>query len=130
MYLVKLLRNRHKDRCKKCNNYKCNAMRFQRRFKNWTSGDHDIDKFIQDIQLSNHYLHEISNVLEWIPYDRFYDIKYITKIGIYRANWIDRRTAKWDNKNHNWKRYNQNMFVTLKSLNNSSNITLEFMNKV
>jgi hypothetical protein len=29
-------------------------MYFQRNFKNWTSGNNDIDKFIQSIQLLTH----------------------------------------------------------------------------
>src|SRR5437016_1006959 len=29
----------------------CNAKRFQQNFQNWTSGNHDIDKFIQKTQL-------------------------------------------------------------------------------
>ena len=36
--------------------------------------------------------------LEWIPYDRFYDIKYIAKgeFGeVYRANWIDGYISYW-----------------------------------
>ena len=77
-----------KDICEKCNCV-CNTIHFQRNFNNWTSGNNDIDKFIQDTQLSaNRY----NNVLEWIPYDRFYDIEYIAKGGfgkVYRANWID-----------------------------------------
>ena len=35
--------------------YTCYTMRFQQNFKNWTSGDSDIDKFIQDKQLSAHH---------------------------------------------------------------------------
>ena len=72
-------------------------------------------------------------VLDWIPYDRFYDIKYIAKGGfgkVYRANWIDGRIEKWDNKNQNWVRGYPNKFVALKSLNNSKNVTLEYINKV
>jgi hypothetical protein len=71
--------------------------------------------------------------LEWIPYDRFYDIKYIAKGGfgkIFRARWIDGCVDKWDNDNKNWGRKDQNMFVALKSLNNSKNVKLEFMNEV
>ena len=70
---------------------------------------------------------------EWIPYDRFYDIEYIAKGGfgkVYRAIWIDGYIQNWDNKNQNWKRYNSNMSVALKSLNNSKNVTLEFLNEV
>ena len=104
-----------KDICERCNEI-CHAIRFQRNFKNWTSGNNDIDKFIQDAQLSNHYFYY--NTLEWIPYDRFYDIKYIAKGGfgkVYRANWIDGFIRYWDNENQNWKRLESNKFVALKS---------------
>ena len=117
------------DICENCN-YVCNAIYFQRNFSNWTSGNNDIDKFIQDSQLS---AHETSEVLEWIPYSRFYDIKCIAKSGfdkVYKANWIDGCIDKWNN-NQNWKRKGQNMIVILKILNNpTNNVTLEFMNKV
>ena len=36
----------------------------------------------------------------------------------------------WDSENQNWKRKGKHMFVYLKSLDNSENITLEFMNEV
>jgi hypothetical protein len=109
---------------------KCKVKYFQRNFKNWTSGNNTIDKFIQNAQLSSHVGHE---PLEWIPYDRFYDIKYIAKGGfgiVYKANWIDGYVDEWDDERRNWKRKGQNKFVALKSLNNSKNVTLEFMNEV
>ena len=123
--------------CEECNQEntwynwckECNAKHFQQNFENWTSGNVDIDKFIQEAQLSaNNEL----KVLEWIPYDRFYDIEYIAKGGfdkVYRADWIDGPIDYWNDKNKNWKR-NQNELVALKSLNNSKNGTLEFMNEV
>ena len=121
------------DQCKKCN-YTCNAIHFQQNFGNWTSGNEDIDKFIQDTQLSTHSDSEVYNKpLEWIPYERFYDIRYITKRGfgkIYRANWIGGCIYEWDDENQNWKRNKNNMFVALKSLNNSKNVTLKFMSEV
>src|SRR5947207_10338384 len=109
--------------CKECHQEKtglewckaCAAKYFQQNFKNWTSGNVDIDKFIQEVQLSANDYHK---VLEWIPYDRFYDIEYIAKGGfgkVYRANWIDGPTDKWDDKNKNLKRYKQNEIVALKS---------------
>jgi hypothetical protein len=140
--------------CKKCNQpntgdewcRSCNAKRVQENFKNWTSGNDDIDKFIQHTQLS---ATNSGEVLEWIPYDRFYDIKFIAKGGfgnVYKANWIDGRIFYWDNennnwvkkfknmlwnnKNSNWKRYKKNQIVALKSLNNSKNVRLEFINEV
>ncbi|PKB93359.1 hypothetical protein RhiirA5_441500, partial [Rhizophagus irregularis] len=95
--------------CKKCNVY-CAAKLFQPNFKNWTSGNNDIDKFIQDTQLSSHKY--VKNALEWIPYNNFNDIKIYCKRS----------------KNKNWRRKVQNMAVALKSLNNSKNVTLEYMN--
>ena len=49
---------------------------------------------------------------------------------MYRANWIDEHIWYWDNKNQNWIRHKQNMSVALKSLNNSKNVTSEFLNEV
>ncbi|GES85867.1 kinase-like domain-containing protein [Rhizophagus clarus] len=80
-------------------------------------------------QLLSHVGHE---PLEWIPYDRFYDVKYVAKGGfgiVYRANWIDGYVDEWDDENQKWKRKGQNKFVALKSLNNSKNVTSEFMNE-
>ena len=124
--------------CKECNQENtggfwcktCNAKHFQQNFEKWSSGNVDIDKFIQDTQLS---ANKSKKVLEWVPYDRFYDIEYIAKGGfgkVYRAIWIDGLIDYWDIKNQNWKRYNPNKFVALKSLNNSKNVTLEFLNEV
>src|SRR5947207_340840 len=115
-----------KEICEKCNKI-CSAIRFQRNFKNWTSGNNDIDKFIQDTQLSAHDYASVA--LEWIPYDRFHGIIYIAKGGfckVYRANWIDGPIVYWDKY---WKR-RHHKFVALKSLNNSKNVTLEFVNEV
>ncbi|RHZ70123.1 hypothetical protein Glove_275g47 [Diversispora epigaea] len=66
----------------------CNSKRFQNNFNNWTSGNDKIDKFIQDAQLNANYNYE---VIEWIPYDRFKDVKQIGRGGfgtINYARWI------------------------------------------
>ncbi|CAG8792992.1 355_t:CDS:2, partial [Dentiscutata erythropus] len=58
-------------------------------FENWTSGDKKIDKFIQNTQRDSfHY----KNYLEYIPFDRFKDVKYLAKGGfstVYQATWLD-----------------------------------------
>src|ERR1044071_4938795 len=54
----------------------CNAQHFQENFKNWTSNNHDIDKFIQNTQLKAKNEYE---VLEWIEYDKFENVKYLVK---------------------------------------------------
>src|SRR5688500_12801385 len=77
------------DICKECT-YICNAMHFQQNFENWTSGNNFMDKLIQDTQLSAHV--DVREALEWISYDRLYDIKYIVEDEFgktYGANWID-----------------------------------------
>jgi hypothetical protein len=119
------------EKCKKCN-YVCNAIHFQQNFENWTSGDDDIDKFIQNTQLSIHgnNYNSFEQVLEWIPYNRFYNIKYIAEKKVYQANWIDGKISYWNVNYQNWMRENQNMIVILKRLSNPKNITLEFMNEV
>ena len=116
------------DKCEKCNKI-CNAIHFIRNFTNWTSGNNDIDKFIQDAQLSNHNYYEVSKALEWIPFNRFSNVSYNEFSEVYNANWVDGSLQKWDNKNQNWLRSDQNMVITLKSLDYSKDITTEFMNK-
>src|SRR5581483_4790939 len=113
------------NKCKICN-IMCKSIYFQQNFKNWTSSNEYIDKFIQDTQLSTHYWPE--KAVEWISYNRFTGIKLFGEV--YKANWIDGNISFWDNKNQNWIRENQNMFVILKALNNPNDISLEFMKKV
>ncbi|GES73366.1 kinase-like domain-containing protein [Rhizophagus clarus] len=110
----------------------CNSKRFQQNFSNWTSGNDDIDRFIQNTQLSAWDSYQI---LEWIPYDRFTKVKYIAKGGfgkVYRATWKDGNIFHWDVSKCQWKRLGQrnNTFVALKSLNKSQKITYEFINEI
>ncbi|RHZ82821.1 hypothetical protein Glove_103g66 [Diversispora epigaea] len=97
--------------CKECNQEyngcwckSCNSKHLQNDFNNWTSGNDKIDKFIQDAQLN---AYDRSEVIEWIPYDRFKDVKQIGKGGfgtIHYARWIDGEILKWDIENQQWKR--------------------------
>jgi hypothetical protein len=110
----------------------CNSKRFQEKFNKWTSGNKDVDKFIQNNQLTakNYY-----QLLEWIPYERFYKIEYIAEGGfgkVYKANWKDGYISHWDTNKNQWRRHSQNRndFVALKSLDNSQNVRLEFLNEV
>ncbi|RHZ86173.1 hypothetical protein Glove_54g21 [Diversispora epigaea] len=113
--------------CKECNqeNYgwckPCNSKHFQNDFNNWTSGNDKIDKLIQDAQLNADYYWR---VIEWIPYDRFKDIKQIGKGGfgtIHYARWIDGEIEKWDIENQHWKRYREYCEVALKKFDNFVN---------
>jgi hypothetical protein len=58
-------------------------------FTNWTSGNEKIDYFIQEKQLKTYYS---NNVLEWIPYNQFNEVKETGKNGlmtVYSAIWKD-----------------------------------------
>jgi hypothetical protein len=115
------------NKCKKCNRV-CNTVHFQQKFEYWTSGNDNIDKLIQNTQLSAH--NDVKEVLEWVPYNKFENITYIEKIGVYKANWIDRCIYEWDNNDQYWVKHNKNITVTLKSLNSASNVTLNLTNEV
>ena len=56
----------------------CNSKYFQQNFKNWTSGNHDVDEFILKAQLKAKSYREI---LEWIEFDRFENVEYLAKGG-------------------------------------------------
>src|SRR5438067_4861556 len=89
-----------------CN--QCNAKRFQQDFPNWTSGNNYIDNFIQEIQLNAQNRYE---VLEWIPYNRLTNIKYLAKGGfstVYKARRLDGYIDGWDYDNKQWIRYPYN----------------------
>ncbi len=108
----------------------CNAKRFQQNFQNWTSGNHDIDEFIQKTQLKARNCRE---VIEWVEYDRFENVEYLAKGGFgttYKAIWKDGFIQNWDSKNNQWKRYKENEPVALKCLHNSQDITAEFLREV
>src|SRR6266542_7172315 len=54
----------------------CNSKTFQQNFKNWTSGNHIIDKFIQQTQLE---ANSEKKLLEWIEYNAFENVEYLAK---------------------------------------------------
>ncbi|RHZ85071.1 hypothetical protein Glove_71g45 [Diversispora epigaea] len=99
----------------------CNSKYFQNDFNNWTSGNDKINKFIQDAQLNANGNWE---VIEWIPYDRFKDVKQIGKGGfgtIHYARWIDGYIREWDIGNQKWERYDKDIEVALKKFDNFVN---------
>ena len=107
----------------------CNAKRFEKNFKNWTSGNKDIDELIQHSQLNA--LH-CTKCLEWIPFENFKDVTYITRGGfskIYSAEWPEGYIRYWDIENQEWKKI-EYCDVALKSLDNSSDISTGFLNEV
>jgi hypothetical protein len=133
------LKNRYLkyDICKECKQpesyhnwcYHCKSELFKQNFKNWTSGNHDVDKFIQEAQLK---AKSKAQVLEWIEFDRFVDVEYLAKGGFgttFKAIWKDGYILRWDKNNNQWNRSGEEA-VALKCLHNSQDITTEFLREV
>jgi hypothetical protein len=72
-----------------------------------------------------------NTILEWIPYNQFYCIEEIGKGGfatVYSAIWKDGPLEYSYNKNiYKRDKYKE---IALKCLDNSQNITNEFLNEV
>jgi hypothetical protein len=97
----------------------CKSKRFQQNFKNWTSGNHDVDEFIQKAQLK---AKKESQAIEWIEYDKFEDVKYLAKGGfgtIFKAIW-----------NRSYCNYPLQEKVALKCLHNSQGTTVDLLEEV
>src|SRR5436305_5191585 len=79
--------------CKECDPFRI--------VEGWTSGNPDIDKFIKDTMYKTAKYDENDEIysypfLEWVPFDRFKDIKEVGEGGfakVYSATWIDGNAA-------------------------------------
>jgi hypothetical protein len=98
----------------------------------WTSGNPDIDKFIKDtIYNARQNIDDI--FLEWVPFDKFIDIRQIGVGGfakVYSATWIDGNSSYYED-NESWKKSGPKpMKVALKRFDGSQNRLTEFLNGV
>src|SRR4051812_22946263 len=74
----------------------CNKGHFEENFNNWTSGNLEIDQFIQSEQISanDHF-----DVIEWIPFAQFTDLEKIGEGGfatVYKTIWKEGRIRQWN----------------------------------
>ena len=122
--------------CKYCDKIYTDVMRkwCQQRKKseltNWISGNEKIDDLIQEMKL-NATDSTNSVTFEWIPYNQFINIKEIGKGGfatIYSAIWKD-GILKYNSDKKEHERI-PNKEVALKCLDDSQNISSEFLNEV
>lgn len=117
------------NECKQYNIYDtwcqfCNNKHFGQNFKNWTSGNCDLDKFILNTQIKTK--EERGNFLEWIEYKMIKNIDYLIENEseiIYSAIWKDGPINNWDSKSNQWNRTDKNIPVILKCIHKSHNIT-------
>ncbi|GBC01615.1 hypothetical protein RclHR1_04260015 [Rhizophagus clarus] len=99
----------------------------------WTSGNDDIDNFIKDtIYNAGSYGYPI--FLEWVPFDRFENLKQIGEGGfakVYSATWIDGRAEYYKEDDGSWiKKEPKPIEVALKRLNGSQNMSADFLNEL
>ena len=97
--------------------------------QSWTSsGDKKLDEIIRNTQLEakgfdSHYY------IEWIPYDDLEDIEKIGKGGfstVYQGKWSNGPRFVSDNERY----YFKGGHVALKKLENSQNVSDEFLKEV
>ncbi|CAB4439869.1 unnamed protein product [Rhizophagus irregularis] len=107
--------------------YQCSYCMFQQNFKNWTSGNQEIDEFIKKAQLKADLTYLI---IEWIEYDKFENVEYLAKGGFgitFKAVWKDGPICNCNN--NQWEREGETK-VALKCLYNSQGITTDFLKEV
>ena len=106
---------RYSDRF--CEN--CICLHLQKLFDTWSSGNSIIDNFIQECQKLSSLP---TQIMEWIPFDQFNEVKYLTKGGfgsIYTAMWSRGCILDYDENKKEFT-YLGSQSVALKLLNNSN----------
>ena len=97
----------------------------------WTSGNLNIDKFIKDTVYN---AREDRSFLEWVPFDRFEDIKPIGEGGfakVYSTKWIDGKAIYKKQDDGSWKKLaREPKNVALKRLNGSQNMSADYLTEV
>ncbi|POG81701.1 uncharacterized protein OCT59_012303 [Rhizophagus irregularis] len=105
----------------------------------WTSGNDDIDNLIKDTiyDAREKYIGNDEfgpSFLEWVPFDRFEDMKQIGEGGfakVYSATWIDGDAKYIKQDDGNWiKEEPESMKVALKRLNGSQNMSADYLNEL
>src|SRR5438270_12856394 len=107
----------------------CISLHLQCLFDTWTSGNKIIDDFIHQCQILSSLP---TQILEWIPFDQFENVKKLTEGGfssIYTATWTRGSIDDYDENKKEFIYYGTDD-VVLKSLNNSNNPGKAFFNEV
>jgi serine/threonine protein kinase len=112
--------------CNKCDPYHI--------IEKWTSGNNEIDKFIKDTIYNARNIVTNPIFLEWVPFDRFTDIKQIGKGGfakVYSAIWISGKSSYRKRDDGMLKLLEpEPIKVALKKLNDSENMSAKYLSEV
>ncbi|CAG8765545.1 12855_t:CDS:2, partial [Funneliformis caledonium] len=108
----------------------CEVNAFKENFKNWTSGNLKIDTFIRHSQLN---ATGSVDYLEYLDFEQFDLVEITNKRGafsaIYSAIWMEGPRCIWDEGSEQWTRSGP-IKVALKRLNDSQNISEEYLNQL
>src|SRR2546423_14198907 len=110
--------------CEECNGINtcvnwcrtCNAGHFRNDFDKWTSGNKEIDYFIQNTQI---HASRAPLVLEWYPWSTFSEIEEIGKGGygtVFRAKTKLVKIRGWNHEKNEWSRYIFGEYFALKTM--------------
>lgn len=125
--------------CKKCKSIRysdrfcenCISLQLQSLFNTWTSGNDIIDNFIQQCQMQSSIP---SQIIEWIPYNQFEDVKKLTEGGfssIYTATWTKGNIVDYNEEKKEFSYFGgRGLLVVLKCLSNSSDPGKGFFDEV
>ena len=126
-----------KQQCNNCQNWHqatqycefCIRKYLENNFENWTSGNNEIDKLIQECQQKT-----VSprSVIEWISYNQFENIEYFTEGGcatVYTAIRKDGCYNKWNSDKQILERLGRQKII-LKRLNNSNSNNVHWFQEV
>ncbi len=110
----------------------CTSAHFRKDFDKWTSGNKEIDYFIQNTQI---HAWNDQLVLEWYPWENFSNIEEIGKGGyatVFRAKpkvgrirYLDHKINQWSKTSVYYKKY-----VALKTMGDSEFLSKDVLNEV
>ncbi|GBC02529.1 hypothetical protein RclHR1_04670007 [Rhizophagus clarus] len=122
--------------CEKCDkkyldiNHKwyrsCQVNYLKRNITSWTSGNENIDQFIQEMQLKTDYCNGI--IIEWIPYSQF-NVTKDNHAKVYSAVWKDGPLYYYDDIMGWTNKRSANTNVILRQLHRLQDIGNEFLSE-
>src|SRR5581483_11542444 len=98
--------------------------------KGWTSGNLHIDNFIKDTMCN--IKNKKTPFLEWVPFDRFTDIRQVGEGGfakVFSATWLDGKSY-YDDDDKSLILGTGPIKVALKRLDESQNMSEKYLNEV
>ncbi|CAG8493332.1 18457_t:CDS:2 [Acaulospora morrowiae] len=111
----------------------CNSEHFQMNFSHWSSGNKELDNFIQ---MAQRRATNARSILEWIEYDKFKNVTHLADGGnssVFTANWPQGPIRAWDVTAKTWERGWPQMesdVIILKRIKNSNKVTSDFLGEL